>query len=113
MSLICESVGWGMIELKCVQEAMKTYLERDRDRGLYATFTWFVEEVGELAEALLSGDREAIREEAADVLAWLLSIMNLVDIDMEEAMTQKYREDLERVGCLGVDPLESPNEGGE
>ena len=34
------------------------YEQRDRQRGTPATFMWFVEEVGELATALASDDRE-------------------------------------------------------
>lgn len=71
----------------------KAYYERDQARGLYATFTWFVEEVGELAEALLKGNQDSLREELADVLAWLLSIANLLGIDMEEAFLGKYSGD--------------------
>ena len=79
------------ITLKKVQELMKeSYYRRDSERGFHATFTWFVEEVGELAEALLSNDQEAIKEEIADVLAWLASIANLTDTDMEEAFRNKY-----------------------
>ncbi|BAA29877.1 74aa long hypothetical protein [Pyrococcus horikoshii OT3] len=54
------------------------------------TFFWFIEEVGELAEALRKGDRESMEEEFADVLAWLASLANLVDIDLEEAAKKKY-----------------------
>jgi len=90
-----------VVSLRCAQEAMRrAYFERDSKRGLYATFTWFIEEVGELAEAIL-GKRDAsgVREEVADVLAWLLSIANLVGVDVEEAFSEKYRRDLEAVGC--------------
>lgn len=68
----------------------KMFYERDRERGLYATFAWLVEEVGELAEALLRGDKHAIEEEIADVLAWTLSIANLVGVDAEKALREKY-----------------------
>ncbi|MEM2202933.1 MAG: MazG nucleotide pyrophosphohydrolase domain-containing protein [Sulfolobales archaeon] len=68
----------------------KLYLQRDRGRGVFATFTWFVEEVGELAEAILGGDKDSMEEEIADVLAWLLSIANLVDVDVEKAFKKKY-----------------------
>ncbi len=68
----------------------RRYFERDSERGLYATFTWLVEEVGELAEALLKGDRRAVEEELADVIAWTLSIANLVGVDVEEALRRKY-----------------------
>jgi len=56
------------MDLRCVQEAMRiAYYERDRRRGLHATFTWLVEEVGELAEAVLEEDRRKVEEEIADV----------------------------------------------
>ncbi len=79
------------MDLREAQELIaKLYLGRDRGRGVFATFTWLVEEVGELAEALLSGDRRSIEEEAADVLAWLLSVANLVGVDIDEAFRRKY-----------------------
>ncbi len=74
-----------------VQERMRRYYyEKDSARGLYATFTWFVEEVGELAEALLSNDRGKVEEEIADVLAWLISLANLLDVDVETCIKKKY-----------------------
>ncbi len=81
----------GNITLKHVQELMREYyFSRDSKRGLYATFTWLVEEVGELAEALLHGNKDSIAEEVADVLAWLASVSNLAGIDIEEAFKRKY-----------------------
>lgn len=77
----------------------KAFYERDEARGLYATFTWLVEEVGELAEALLKGDRESIEEELADVIAWTLSVANLVGIDAEKAFRKKYAKELEAAKC--------------
>lgn len=68
----------------------RLYIQRDRGRGVFATFTWLVEEVGELAEALLSGDKSSMEEEIADVLAWLLSIANLVGVDVDDAFRKKY-----------------------
>ncbi|RLG80640.1 MAG: nucleotide pyrophosphohydrolase [Thermoprotei archaeon] len=77
-----------------IKEAQKIirekYYDRDSTRGLYSTFTWFVEEVGELAEALIKLDQNSIEEELADVFAWLLSIANLVNIDLAEAFKRKY-----------------------
>ena len=74
-----------------MQQKMKElYFKRDSERGLYATFTWFVEEVGELAEALLSNDKNSIEEELADVIAWAFSVANLTNIDVEEALRKKY-----------------------
>jgi len=79
------------MRIRDAQELIKNrFLERDSTRGLFATFAWFSEEVGELAEALLKMDHKLIEEEVADVLAWLLSIANLVNIDVEEAFMRKY-----------------------
>ena len=65
------------------------YEERDRQRGTPRTFLWFIEEVGELATALASDDRENKEEEFADVLAWLCTLANINDIDLEKAC-RKY-----------------------
>jgi len=81
------------LELREAQELIRRiYYERDHARGLYATFTWLVEEVGELARALLEMKPENLREEIADVFAWLLSVANLLNIDLEEAFKEKYVE---------------------
>ncbi|QIW25136.1 nucleotide pyrophosphohydrolase [Sulfolobus sp. S-194] len=80
------------MEVKYLQEKLKEmYFKKDSERGLYATFTWLVEEVGELAEALLSNNKDSIEEELADVIAWTFSIANLTNIDVEEALRKKYK----------------------
>ncbi len=66
----------------------RIYLERDRGRGVDATFRWLTEEVGELARALRTGDRANLEHEVSDVLAWLLSLANLTDVDVEAAMAR-------------------------
>jgi NTP pyrophosphatase (non-canonical NTP hydrolase) len=73
------------MKLNEFQEVIReTYLDRDRGRGLEKTFMWFVEEVGELAEVLREGRRENYREEFSDVLAWLVTLVNIVGMDLEE-----------------------------
>ncbi len=79
------------MEIREAQRIIReSYYERDSSRGLFSTFTWFVEEVGELAEALLKSDYRGLSEEIADVFAWLLSIANLVGVDLEDAFKKKY-----------------------
>ena len=63
----------------------KKYGKRDRQRGIPATFMWFIEEVGELATALASDDQKNKEEEFADVLAWLCTLANITDVDLEKA----------------------------
>ena len=65
------------------------YQKRDRQRGIPATFMWFVEEVGELATALAGSNQKERQEEFADVFAWLCTLANISDVDIEEAC-QKY-----------------------
>lgn len=70
------------------------YETTDRSRGTPGTFMWFIEEVGELATALHGDDRANLREEFADVLAWLCTLANINGIDLTDAVTEKYlRED--------------------
>ena len=65
------------------------YEKRDSQRGIPATFMWFIEEVGELATALAGDDQENKQEEFADVLAWLCTLANISDVDLEKAC-KKY-----------------------
>jgi len=69
----------------------KRYKARDLERGVSRTFMWFIEEVGELSTALASRDMENAREEFADVLAWLCTLANITEIDLEEAL-RKYTD---------------------
>ena len=81
-----------------IREFQKVIAERyektDRARGTPKTFLWFIEEVGELATALNGDNRVNLREEFADVLAWLCTLANINDVDLAEAVGEKFlRED--------------------
>jgi NTP pyrophosphatase (non-canonical NTP hydrolase) len=65
-------------------------------RGVEGTFMWLMEELGELAAALREGTHEERAAEFADVLAWLTTIANVVEVDLTEAIVQKYGS-----GCPG------------
>jgi NTP pyrophosphatase (non-canonical NTP hydrolase) len=67
----------------------RKYEKRDRERGVPRTFMWFVEEVGELSTVLAGADRKNKGEEFADVLAWLCTLANISDVDLENAC-KKY-----------------------
>src|SRR5262245_24215832 len=74
------------------------YFATDSARGAPATFLWFAEEVGELARAIgkhqrgerSAADRENLQEEFADVLAWMTTLANILDVDLTKAIHQKY-----------------------
>ncbi len=72
------------------------YFEKDVARGIDGTFMWLMEEIGELASALRNGTHEERLGEFADVLAWLVTIANVADIDLAEAVSRKYGS-----GCPG------------
>ena len=67
------------------------YGDRDGARGIDGTFVWFVEEVGELARALKGNDPVTLREEFADVLAWLTTLASLAGVEMKTA-ARRYAE---------------------
>ena len=74
------------------------YFATDNARGTAGTFLWFSEEVGELASALAQrergdGDDANLREEFADVMAWLATLANICGVDLEAAIHEKYLAD--------------------
>ena len=74
----------------------RMYLRKDVARGVDGTFMWLMEEIGELAAALRHGTQAERAAEFADVLAWLATIANVVEVDLAEAILQKYGR-----GCPG------------
>ncbi|MCA8935562.1 MAG: nucleotide pyrophosphohydrolase [Planctomycetes bacterium] len=69
----------------------ETYGEKDRKRGIENTWLWFSEEVGELARAINGRtSRENLREEFADVLAWLTTLASIANVDLEEVSAKRY-----------------------
>lgn len=93
------------MDLENLQATMRaTYGARDRSRGVDATFRWLTEEVGELARAIRTGDRDNLESEFSDVLAWLASLANLLEVDLDAVMA-RYE-----TGCpkCGQQPCDCP-----
>jgi NTP pyrophosphatase (non-canonical NTP hydrolase) len=83
--------------LREFQELIRAmYHDKDASRGVEGTFMWLTEEIGELATALRSGTPEEQALEFADVLAWLVTIANVVGVDLDDAVRRKYG-----TGCPG------------
>lgn len=81
------------MNIKEFQEKMREiYFEKDYKRGINETFKLLVEEVNELGEGIFKKDIENIKSEVADVLAWLASLCNLLNIDLEKAALEKYND---------------------
>ena len=80
------------MELASFQDLMETtYGAKDRERGIPSTVAWLCEEVGELAQAVRKGTPEQQLHELGDVLAWLASLANQLDLTLDDAMA-RYRE---------------------
>ena len=89
------------ISLRDLQELIRNmYYVKDAARGAEATFLWFIEEVGELATTLREGSSEELQGEFADVLAWLATLANIKNVDLTEALAEKYGS-----GCPGCGML--------
>ena len=79
------------MDIRDFQEMMyRLYFHRDSKRSVKGTYDWFVDEVKELGKALEDHDKEALEKEFADVIAWLASLANVVDVDLEKAALNKY-----------------------
>jgi NTP pyrophosphatase (non-canonical NTP hydrolase) len=68
----------------------RLYFHKDSKRGIDGTYSWLMDEVKELGEALDANDKEEVENEFADVIAWLASLANVANIDLEKATLNKY-----------------------
>ena len=86
------------VELGELQDVIeRTYGDRDRARGVPATVAWLAEEVGELAQAVRKGTRGQQEHEFADVLAWVATLANQLDVDLAAAV-DRYADGCPRCG---------------
>ena len=77
------------MEISALQQIVRDrYFKTDNERGIYHTALWFHEEVGELSSAIANGDKQNAKEEFADVLMWLLTLANLMEVNMEEVVAE-------------------------
>jgi NTP pyrophosphatase (non-canonical NTP hydrolase) len=77
------------VEITAFQTLMADlYGERDRERGIAATVAWLCEELGELAQAVRKGSPADQLHELGDVLAWLASLANQLDLSLDEAVAR-------------------------
>lgn len=87
------------MELGDLQATIRaTYGARDRERGVDATFGWFVEEVGELSRAIRRQGHDERVHEFGDALAWLVTLADLCDVDIVQAAA-RYRDGCPRCGA--------------
>lgn len=82
------------------------YYPTDSARGTPGTFMWFIEEIGELSTALANNapgksptdeERANLEEEFADVIAWLTTLANINNVDLEKALHKYTHQKIEGV----------------
>jgi len=108
------------MDIRDFQNLIRTmYFDKDEARGVSGTYMWLAEEMGELASDLrqveqlrladpsdeasrkqLADVHANLKKEFADVIAWLVTIANIVDVDLSEALAEKYGQ-----GCPGCENL--------
>lgn len=89
-----------------------TYYQKDSARGVDGSFMWLVEEIGELARSLNSGEPNSKEEQAefADVLAWISSLASLRGVDLAQCVREKYSSGCPR--CENI-PCQCQHRSGE
>ena len=77
------------MEIEAFQQTMQdVYGDADRERGIPATVAWLTEELGELAQAARKGTKEQQLHELGDVFAWLASLANQLELNLDEAASR-------------------------
>lgn len=95
-----------LVDLRQLQSVIEqTYGVRDAERGVAPTVAWLVEELGELAQAVRKGTRAEIEHEFADVVAWVATLANQLDVDLTEVI-DRYRDGCPKCGAIpcGCEP---------
>ena len=96
---------------KTLKELQVFYAEKSKERGFdketaQDTLLLMMEEIGELARAVRKqagikidnkSDVYAIEEELADILAYLLHLSNILNLDLEDSFWKKEKENQKRV----------------
>ncbi len=92
------------MEINEFQQLMRQlYFKNDYERGVLKTALWLIEEIGELAGAIVKdGSQEELEEELADIIAWTASLANILNIDLATAINKKYHHCLSLLINFGV-----------
>ncbi len=86
----------------------RIYLERDRERGIERTLLRTFQELAELSDAISKEKpMKDIESEVADVFAWVISIANLLEVDLGEALLNKYDNACSRCGKVPCECLDN------
>lgn len=75
------------------EEALKIYGKYDLEKSML----WMTEEFGEVIQAIRKKkSKEEIIGEIGDLLAWVLCISNILDIDISDCITGTFKKEIGR-----------------
>lgn len=84
-----------------IKEAQLLVDRLEREKGfsldIRDKILWLVEEVGELSQAFKHNDKARMAEEAIDVLFFIVSILEKLNVNGDEIFMKKYQRNLSRV----------------
>jgi NTP pyrophosphatase (non-canonical NTP hydrolase) len=73
------------------QKLMKEKLyEKDKKMGAVFLLSVLIEEIGELSRAIRKESKKEVEEEISDVFFTLISIANLLHVEIEPLLIEKY-----------------------
>lgn len=83
--------------LDCVEEVQGVALEIYGRYDLEKSMLWMTEEFGEFFKAIRKGEgNDRIAEEMGDLLAWILCIGNILDINVSDAIEMTMKKEINR-----------------
>lgn len=98
------------MDIKEAQDMIfEIYYERDKERGINRTLLRTFQELAELTDAIMHAKPvEEVEEEIGDVFAWVISIANLLQVDLGTALLKKYNHVCSRCGKSPCQCIEEP-----
>ena len=97
------------MDIEDAQEMIRQiYLERDKARGMERTLLRTFQELAELSDTIhKERPISEVEDEVADVFAWVISIANLLEIDLGKVLLEKYNNACSRCGNTPCDCSDS------
>ncbi len=98
------------MDIREAQEMIhRIYYERDKERGVGRTLLRTFQELAELSDAIMQNrSQEDVERELGDLFAWVISIANLLNIDLAQALLNKYNYVCSRCGKSPCECTDEP-----
>lgn len=96
-----------------IKEAQKMiyeiYYDRDKKRGINRTLLRTFQELAELSDTIMQNrPLDEIEKELGDLFAWVISIANLLHVDLVHALVSKYNHVCSKCGKAPCECIDEP-----